>query len=107
MNKRDEKKQVQSETACIPQRILHSKDEAAALLSISTRSLEYLLASGRLKSRKLGGRTLVARDELERFAKSDQPYLVQSAPKGRKALPTRISLGPDDPGSAISAMHTR
>ena len=54
-------------------RLNFSRKEAAALLGISTRSLDYAEANGRLTYLRLGRRCLVGRDELLRFGKHDQP----------------------------------
>lgn len=50
-------------------RILNPKKEAARLLGISVRKLDYLIADGRLRASRIDGRVLLHRDELERFAK--------------------------------------
>jgi hypothetical protein len=42
------------------------------MLSVSVRSLDYLVTEGRLKTRKIGGRILVAHEELLRFARHDR-----------------------------------
>jgi len=49
-------------------RLLYARKEAARLLSISIRSLDYLIAEGRLPTRRIGGRVLVAHDDLVRLA---------------------------------------
>jgi len=50
-------------------RLLYSRREAAHMLSLSTRSLDYLIHEGRLKARRLGGRVLIHHTDLERIAK--------------------------------------
>ena len=55
-----------------PPRLLYSRKESAYQLSLSIRALDYLIASGRLKTRRIGGRILIARDELIRFARADR-----------------------------------
>ena len=52
-------------------KILLSKREAAQLLSISMRSLEYLLAAKQLASRRVGRRVLVPYSALAAFANRD------------------------------------
>jgi excisionase family DNA binding protein len=52
-------------------RILLDKKTAAALLSISPRTLEYLIARKEIGVRRIGRRTLIPRRELERFAGRD------------------------------------
>jgi excisionase family DNA binding protein len=55
-----------------PTPLLVSKSQAAFMLSISLRSVGYLIANGRLRTRRIGDRTLIAYDELQRFVKSDR-----------------------------------
>jgi len=45
-------------------RLLFSRHEVASLLNLSLRSVDSLLASGRIDSVKLGRRRLVSRDQL-------------------------------------------
>jgi excisionase family DNA binding protein len=49
--------------------ILLTRTEAAAALNLSARSVDYLVAKGRLPSRKFGRRRLIPRDAIERLAK--------------------------------------
>jgi len=51
-------------------KLLLTRSEAAAVLNLSTRSIDYLLAEGRLPSRKLGKRRLIPREAVERIAKN-------------------------------------
>jgi excisionase family DNA binding protein len=52
-------------------RVLHSKPEAAWLLGISLRSLEYMIGRGEVKTVKLGKkRRLVPRSEIDRIARA-------------------------------------
>jgi excisionase family DNA binding protein len=55
--------------------ILVSKRTAAQLLGLSIRSIELLIASKQLVSRKVGRRRLIPRAELERFARRDTPVI--------------------------------
>lgn len=50
--------------------LLLTRNQAAAALNLSTRSIDYLVAEGRLPSRKLGKRRLIPRDAVERIAKN-------------------------------------
>jgi excisionase family DNA binding protein len=52
-------------------KLLLTRSEAAATLSISIRTLDALLARGELPTRRLGRRRLIARTDLERFIKRD------------------------------------
>ena len=70
-------------------KILISKREAAESLSISLRTLDYLIAKGELSVRRVGRRCLIERRTLELFARRDHksaaPIEVkrnESAPQG-------------------------
>jgi excisionase family DNA binding protein len=52
-------------------KVLYTKREAAQLLSISLRSLDYLIFSQQLPARRIGRRVLVHRDSIEQFARID------------------------------------
>jgi excisionase family DNA binding protein len=54
------------------EKFLFTKAEAAEAIGISARSVDYLIAAGRLPSRKVGKRRLVPRGALEKFAAKDQ-----------------------------------
>ncbi len=54
-------------------RMNFSRREAADLLGISTRSLDYAEVNGRIRYTRYGRRCLIHRDELLRFGKHDQP----------------------------------
>lgn len=55
----------------LPQKLLYSRRDAAHALSISTRSLDYLIAGKRLMTRRLGKKVMIPHGELVRFAKAD------------------------------------
>jgi excisionase family DNA binding protein len=50
-------------------KLLFGKREAAAMLSISVRTLDRLLASGHIRHRRVGKKVLISRIEIEKFAK--------------------------------------
>jgi excisionase family DNA binding protein len=52
---------------------LSVKREAAALLSISPRALDYLLANKQIAVRRIGSRVLVPMTELQKFSRADHP----------------------------------
>jgi excisionase family DNA binding protein len=54
-----------------PHKILFSKKDAAHALSISLRSLEYLIARKELPTRHIGKRVLVPIAALQQFARRD------------------------------------
>ena len=53
-------------------------EEAAAVLSISQRALDYLVANKQLQVRRIGSRVLIPRSELLRFARVDHPERIAS-----------------------------
>jgi hypothetical protein len=54
-------------------RILVGRREAAQMLSISQRSLDYLVARRQLNVRRIGARVLISVNELKRYARGDHP----------------------------------
>jgi hypothetical protein len=57
--------------------LLVSKRQAAFVLGgISLRSVGYLIANGRLKTRRIGGRTMIHYAELQRFVREDQTEAI-------------------------------
>jgi excisionase family DNA binding protein len=54
-------------------KLLVSREEAAQLLSISQRGLDYLIADRRLPTRRIGGRVLIPVAELRKYARGDHP----------------------------------
>jgi len=59
-------------------KLLIGREEAAVRLSLSVRSIDYLLADRQLKFRRIGGRVLIPIAELERFARMDHPQRIAS-----------------------------
>lgn len=53
------------------EKILFDRKAAAFALSISVRSLDYLIAGQQLKTRRIGRKVLIHRSELRRFALGD------------------------------------
>lgn len=54
-------------------KILVSKKEAAAALSVSLRTIENLIARKQLEARRIGRRRLIPRASLEKLARRDVP----------------------------------
>lgn len=71
-----EKKPVRRATMPIEERLLVDRRNAAQYLSISQRSLDYLLAHGELAMRRIGTRTLIPLAELKKFAGFDHDRLT-------------------------------
>jgi excisionase family DNA binding protein len=69
----DRKKPPQRVNIAPEDRLLVSREEAAQLLSISQRGLDYLVASKRLPTRRIGGRVLIPVADLRKYARYDHP----------------------------------
>lgn len=68
----NKKRTVRAEIA--PERkLLVSRIEAAKMLSISARGLDYLIANKHLSTRRIGSRVLIPVSDLQRFVRSDHP----------------------------------
>lgn len=53
--------------------LLVSREEAAHMLSISIRAMDYLIATKRISTRRIGTRVLIPIEDVRRFASSDHP----------------------------------
>ena len=52
-------------------RMLYSREEAARQLSLSLRSIAYLISTRQLETRKIGRRRLIPHGEVVRYRKGD------------------------------------
>jgi excisionase family DNA binding protein len=57
-------------------KLLISRVEAAQMLSISQRGLDYLISNRRLASRRIGGRVLIPMAALKKYAQVDHPEKI-------------------------------
>lgn len=73
-----DKKPAERQTLSPEQRLLVNRRSAAQYLSISQRSLDYLLANGDLSARRIGTRVLIPISELQRYARVDHPKRIAS-----------------------------
>ena len=64
----DKKPEIRAE-----EKLLLSRRDAAQVLSISQRALDYLVATRRLTTRRIGKRVLIPVAELRRYARADHP----------------------------------
>lgn len=62
--------------------ILLSRRDGAQLLGISLRSLDYAIASGLIRPRRIGRRVMLPRSELLRFASKDHAQIVPTPEAG-------------------------
>lgn len=67
-------------TATVPldAKLLVSREEAAEIVSLSIRSIDYLLASKELPFRKIGTRTMIPLSALQAFARMHHPDRIAS-----------------------------
>jgi excisionase family DNA binding protein len=77
MNEDQKKPPVRAAVA--PQdKLLVCREEAAEILSISVRSVDYLLANRQLTSRRIGTRNLIPMADLRKFVRADHPQRLAS-----------------------------
>jgi excisionase family DNA binding protein len=62
----------------IDDKLLVSRREAAARLSISQRAIDYLIANKTLTTKRIGSRVLIPTKDLRRFARADHPERLAS-----------------------------
>lgn len=55
------------------EKFLLSREDAAQVLSISQRALDYLVATRRLPFKRIGGRVLIPVADLRKYARADHP----------------------------------
>ena len=65
------------------ERLLLSRRETAQRLSVSVRMVDYAIAGGKLKTRRIGRRVLIPVAEVERFAQRDHPSVAPAPKDGR------------------------
>jgi excisionase family DNA binding protein len=61
------------------EKLLYSRRDTAETLSLSIRSVDYLITSGRLPARRVGGKILIPASAVRRFAREDHPDSVRSS----------------------------
>ncbi len=60
------------------EKLLYSRRDTAEALSLSIRSIDYLITTGRLIARRVGGKILIPASAVRRFAREDHPDSVRS-----------------------------
>jgi excisionase family DNA binding protein len=63
------------------EKLLYSRRDAARALSLSVRSIDYLIYTGRIPTRRVGGKILIHVTDVRRFAKTDHPDFVRVPPR--------------------------
>jgi Helix-turn-helix domain len=67
------------------EKLLYSRRDTAEALSLSIRSIDYLITTGRLPVRRVGGKILIPASAVRRFAREDHPDSVRAvAPDASK-----------------------
>jgi hypothetical protein len=59
-------------------KLLYDRKSAATALSISIRSLDYLIERGDLPTRRIGKKVLIPARDLQRFAGADHPEALRT-----------------------------
>jgi excisionase family DNA binding protein len=60
------------------EKLLYSRRDAAEALSISIRSVDYLIERGDLPTKRIGKKVLIPAADLRRFARGDHPEALRS-----------------------------
>jgi hypothetical protein len=61
------------------EKLLYSRRDTAEALCLSIRSIDYLITTGRLSTRRIGGKILIPTSAVRRFAREDHPESVRAA----------------------------
>src|ERR1035438_10932676 len=61
------------------EKLLYSRRDTAEALCLSIRSVDYLITTGRLSTRRIGGKILIPATTVRRFAREDHPESVRVA----------------------------
>lgn len=56
--------------------LLYDRKTAARLLSVSIRSVDYMIAAGKLRHRRIGSRVLIPSEAVRKIADQGCPYGV-------------------------------
>lgn len=72
------------------EKLLYSRRDTAEALSLSIRSIDYLITTGRLPARRVGGKILIPASAVRRFAREDHPDSLRSVSSSKSA---HASLG--------------
>jgi hypothetical protein len=90
------------------EKLLYSRRDTAEALSLSIRSVDYLITTGRLTVRKVGGKILIPVGAIRRFAREDHPQLVRSCAVPEKTHgKSPVSVNSEEECSALSVQFER
>jgi hypothetical protein len=68
-----QKKRPGRATLSTERKLLVGREQAAQMLSISCRSIDYLIDKGQLSTRRIGSRVLIPINDLVKFSQIDHP----------------------------------
>ena len=88
------------------EKLLYSRRDAAEALSLSIRSIDYLITTGRLSSRRVGSKILIPAGAIRRFAREDHPESVRVAGghgslRSKKKPPVAVPSSEDSQNAAV------
>jgi excisionase family DNA binding protein len=66
------------------EKLLYSRQDAARALSLSLRSIDYLIYTGRIPTRRVGGKILIHVTDVRQFAKRDHPAFLRVPPRSEQ-----------------------
>ena len=78
------------------EKLLYSRRDTAEALCLSIRSVDYLITTGRLSTRRIGGKILIPATAVRRFAREDHPEFVRAV-----GIPTAIDTEEKSQRSAV------
>ena len=73
------------------EQLLYERGEAAKLLNVSVRLVDYYVATGELCARRFGRRVLISRTELEKFSRRDHGGRAVRPRKQRKPASSAVA----------------
>jgi hypothetical protein len=82
---------IESIEAAADERILYDRKEAARQLSISVRSLDYIIAAKGLDTRRIGRKVLVTRASLMRYASGNHFDAVKEPTAARNEASSKCA----------------
>jgi hypothetical protein len=71
--RREKRKPPMRSGVPLEEKLLVSRKVAAEMLTISIRKVDYMIADGRLLTRRIDSRVLIPIEEIRKLARSDQP----------------------------------
>lgn len=89
------------------EKVLYSKIEAAGMLSIGVRTLERLIAFKEVRTRRIGSRVFIPRDELVRLSRPGTTYTTAAKRKGGTAQAAAEVMMASSGGAPVQMINSR